>query len=107
MARKARSRHDGSVDESALRELLEGVRAGTTAPDDAVAALRRLPWADLGFARVDHHRSLRPPVPGAARAPGTPAARCGAFVGALLARPVAPVARPRAREERGPPCPEG
>ena len=38
------------MDERALHELLEAVRAGTTSADDAVAQLRRLPWADLGFA---------------------------------------------------------
>src|SRR4051794_6212555 len=107
MARKARSRHDGSVDESALRELLEGVRAGTTAPDDAVAALRRLPWADLGFARVDHHRSLRQPVAEAVYAPGKTPAQCGAIVRELLARPGGPVLLTRATDEQVAACPEG
>ena len=42
-----------------LRELLEGVAAGTVDPDEAARELRDLPFADLGFARVDHHRELR------------------------------------------------
>jgi NCAIR mutase (PurE)-related protein len=47
------------VNEAELRELIEGVRSGATAPDDAVEQLRRLPFADLGDALVDHHRALR------------------------------------------------
>ena len=51
------------VDASKLRELLEQVRAGGTPVDEAVAALRHMPFADLGFATVDHHRALRQGVP--------------------------------------------
>src|SRR5664280_437551 len=43
----------------ALRELLTSVAEGSVAVADAVESLRRLPFSDLGFARVDHHRSLR------------------------------------------------
>ena len=32
-------------------------------PDDAVARLRHLPFEDLGFAKVDHHRALRAGMP--------------------------------------------
>ena len=95
------------VDESALRELLDGVRAGTTSPDDAVAALRRLPWADLGFARVDHHRALRGPVAEAVFAPGKTAAQCGAIVHELLERSGGPVILTRATDEQVAACPEG
>lgn len=45
--------------EAQLRELLAGVAAGDIAPDEATERLRNLPFADLGFARVDHHRELR------------------------------------------------
>ncbi|MBV8387508.1 MAG: 1-(5-phosphoribosyl)-5-amino-4-imidazole-carboxylate carboxylase, partial [Acidimicrobiia bacterium] len=47
------------MDEPTLRQLLDDVRAGAMTADEAVARLRRLPFADLGFARVDHHRALR------------------------------------------------
>ena len=47
------------MDEGAVRRLLDAVRDGTLSADDALAELRRLPFADLGFARVDHHRALR------------------------------------------------
>jgi NCAIR mutase (PurE)-related protein len=46
-----------------LRELLESLRRGETSVDGALGALRELPYADLGYAAVDHHRSLRHGVP--------------------------------------------
>jgi NCAIR mutase (PurE)-related protein len=42
-----------------LRSLLEGVRRGEVAVEEALRALARMPYEDLGFAKVDHHRSLR------------------------------------------------
>lgn len=47
------------MDEERLRALLGGVRSGALSDDDALAALRTLPFEDLGFARIDHHRTLR------------------------------------------------
>jgi len=46
-----------------LRELLSEVRAGTRTVDSAVDRLRDLPFEDLGFARLDHHRALRKGFP--------------------------------------------
>jgi len=43
--------------------LFEEVRAGKISPDTAVERLRHLPFADLGFAKVDHHRTLRVGMP--------------------------------------------
>ena len=91
--------HDTAVDEAALRALLDDVRSGATSPDDAVARLRRLPWADLGFARVDHHRSLRQPVAEAVYAPGKTADQCAAVVAELLTGP-APVVLTRADDDQ-------
>ena len=42
-----------------LKQLLESVRSGETSPDDALLRLRDLPYEDLGFAKLDHHRALR------------------------------------------------
>ncbi len=47
----------------ALKKLLEEVAAGHTAPDQALRRLKSLPYEDLGFARVDHHRALRQGFP--------------------------------------------
>jgi len=46
-----------------IRKLLQQVRRGDLSPDDAVQQLRYLPFEDLGFAKVDHHRSLRSGMP--------------------------------------------
>ncbi|MBK6698216.1 MAG: nickel pincer cofactor biosynthesis protein LarB [Myxococcales bacterium] len=46
-----------------LRQLLERVRDGSASVDDAASELRALPFADLGYATVDHHRALRQGVP--------------------------------------------
>jgi NCAIR mutase (PurE)-related protein len=51
------------MDEKALRNLLEQVRAGSAPVDDALEALRSLPFVELGYATVDHHRALRQGVP--------------------------------------------
>jgi NCAIR mutase (PurE)-related protein len=42
-----------------LATLLEGVKAGTVGVDEALDRLRTLPYENLGFARLDHHRALR------------------------------------------------
>ncbi|MFQ5724665.1 MAG: 1-(5-phosphoribosyl)-5-amino-4-imidazole-carboxylate carboxylase, partial [Terriglobia bacterium] len=45
--------------EAEIRKLLEAVRRGKLKPRAAVERLRRLPFEDLGYAKIDHHRSLR------------------------------------------------
>jgi NCAIR mutase (PurE)-related protein len=77
--------NNDAVDESTLRQLLDDVRAGTITADDAVARLRRLPFVDLGFARVDHHRALRQGMPEAVYAPGKTPEQCASIVAELLA----------------------
>ena len=72
------------MDESALLQLLTDVRSGACTPDEAVGRLRRLPFADLGFARVDHHRWLRQGLPEAVYAQGKTPEQCSAIVGELL-----------------------
>jgi NCAIR mutase (PurE)-related protein len=72
------------MDPAALHRLLDDVRSGACSPDDAVQQLRRLPFADLGFAKVDHHRSLRQGFPEAVYGPGKTAPQCSAIVGELL-----------------------
>ena len=46
-----------------IRKLFLQVRAGKVSPDQAVEQLRHLPFEDLGFAKVDHHRALRAGMP--------------------------------------------
>ncbi len=47
------------MDPDRLRALLAGVRSGEISPDHALERLRRLPFENLGFARLDTHRALR------------------------------------------------
>ena len=74
------------MDEAAIRRLLDDVRAGATSPDDAVEALRRLPYADLGFATVDHHRQVRQGMAEAIYGPGKTPDQVARIAAELLAR---------------------
>jgi NCAIR mutase (PurE)-related protein len=51
------------MDEQKLRALLESVREGKVDVEGAAKQLRDLPFSDLGYAMVDHHRALRQGVP--------------------------------------------
>ena len=46
-----------------LRALLERVKRGEVAVNDALQSLRTLPFEDLGFSKIDHHRQLRTGFP--------------------------------------------
>ncbi len=88
------------MDEAALRQLLEDVWADRVTADDAVARLRRLPFADLGFARVDHHRRLRQGTGEAVYAPGKTPTQCAAIVAELLTAGDGPVVLTRADDDQ-------
>src|SRR6266849_4459701 len=47
------------MNQTELLKILESVKAGDLAPDKAIERLKHLPFEDLGFAKVDHHRALR------------------------------------------------
>jgi pyridinium-3,5-biscarboxylic acid mononucleotide synthase len=51
------------MDRTNLKLLLEKVRAGDVEIDSALERLKHLPFEDLGFAKVDHHRALRHGMP--------------------------------------------
>ena len=55
--------NDVCMNSEALRKLFEQVRKKRLSPDEAVERLRHLPFEDLGFAKVDHHRALRQGMP--------------------------------------------
>jgi pyridinium-3,5-biscarboxylic acid mononucleotide synthase len=46
-----------------IRKLFDQVRQGELSADEAIARLRHLPFEDLGFAKLDHHRALRQGMP--------------------------------------------
>jgi NCAIR mutase (PurE)-related protein len=47
------------MNQTELLKILESVKAGELAPQLAIERLKHLPFEDLGFAKVDHHRALR------------------------------------------------
>ena len=53
-----------------ILELFEAVQKGKLKPEVAVERLKHLPFEDLGFAKIDHHRLLRQGMPETVYAPG-------------------------------------
>src|SRR5580704_1531038 len=51
------------MNESEIRNFLNAFQAGEFTLDHAIERLRQLPFEDLGFAKIDHHRSLRQGFP--------------------------------------------
>lgn len=51
------------MDREYLMKILEGVADGNTSPAQAADILKDLPFEDLGFANIDHHRKLRTGYP--------------------------------------------
>jgi NCAIR mutase (PurE)-related protein len=88
------------MDATSLRTLIEQVASGACAPDEAVRQLRRLPYADLGFARIDHHRDLRQGMPEAVFGPGKTPEQCAAIVAELLSAGSGPVLLTRASDQQ-------
>jgi pyridinium-3,5-biscarboxylic acid mononucleotide synthase len=54
---------DPTLNEDALRDLLARVQTGQASIDEALQSLKRLPFEDLGFAKLDSHRALRKGFP--------------------------------------------
>ncbi len=74
------------MDAESLRQLLERVRAGETPVGDAVESLRTLPFEDLGFAKLDHHRALRNGFPEVVYCPGKTTPQIVAILERLIVR---------------------
>jgi hypothetical protein len=89
------------MDEPSLYRLLDDLTSGRVSPDEVVRQVRRLPYTDLGFARIDHHRSLRQGLPEAVYGPGKSVPHTVAIVGELLSEPDGgPVVLTRATDEQ-------
>jgi pyridinium-3,5-biscarboxylic acid mononucleotide synthase len=67
-----------------LRRLLEEVRGGEIDIDGAMERVRHLPFEDLGFAKVDHHRALRHGMPEVILAAGKTPDQVAAIAGKLV-----------------------
>jgi NCAIR mutase (PurE)-related protein len=74
------------VDERHLKDLLKDVQAGAVSVDAALDKLRVLPYEDLGFARVDHHRALRQGFPEVVYCPGKTPDQVAQIMARLAAR---------------------
>ena len=82
-----RSRHPvQKMDVRRLQELLEGVRDGRTDISEAMDHLRHLPFQDLGFAKVDHHREIRHGAPEVILGQGKTPEQVEGIAAALLER---------------------
>jgi len=68
----------------ALRKLLENVRNGETSVDNALSDLKLLPFEDLGFAKVDHHRNIRNGYPEVIYSQGKTVEQIKAIVARLM-----------------------
>lgn len=85
-----------SAYEARLSNLLRRVSIGDVTPHDAVEELRDLPFSDLGFAKVDHHRELRQGACEIVYAEGKTPGEVRAIVARLLERNDGPVLVTRA-----------
>lgn len=74
------------MNQDQLRVLLEQVRTGSVDVGAAIERLRHLPFEDLGFAKVDHHRALRHGIPEVVFGKGKTSDQVSAIAAALLAR---------------------
>lgn len=74
------------MDTEILAQLLEGVRRGKTTVGRALERLRHLPFEDLGFAKVDHHRALRQGFPEVIMGEGKEAADIAAIARVMRRR---------------------
>jgi hypothetical protein len=74
------------MDEKQLRSLLDEVRSGSTGIDAAMERMRHMPFEDLGFAKVDHHRAIRHGMPEVIFGKGKTPDQISSIARALLAQ---------------------
>ncbi len=74
------------MDAQALQRLLQQVRDRQTTVDAAIDSLRHMPFEDLGFAKVDHHRAMRHGMPEVILGQGKTPDQVAGIAAALLAK---------------------
>lgn len=72
------------MNQQQILQLLQAVQQGKLGPEEAVERLKHLPFEDLGFAKIDHHRLLRQGMPEVVYAPGKPPAQVAQIVRRML-----------------------
>lgn len=88
------------MSEAQLKDLLDRLSRGDISVEEVVSELRYLPFSDLGFAKVDHHRELRAGIPEAVYAPGKTPDQVAAIAADLRERGRGPVLVTRADQEQ-------
>jgi hypothetical protein len=58
------------MNREALKKLLSDIKKGKLSPSEAYSKLKSLPYEDLGFAKIDHHRHIRTGFPEVIYCPG-------------------------------------
>ncbi len=71
--------------ERTLRQILDGVQDGSLSIDEGMIRLKHLPFEDVGFARIDHHRAIRQGFPEVIFGRGKSVAQVKAIVQKMLA----------------------
>jgi NCAIR mutase (PurE)-related protein len=72
------------MDQQELLKILESVRSGELPPIKAIERLKHLPFEDLGFAKLDHHRALRQGFAETVLGKGKTPQQVAEIVGAML-----------------------
>ena len=75
---------DLSMTSKQVIDLLNKIRDGKLTPDQGLEKLKNLPFEDLGYARVDHHRTLRQGFPEVIFSPGKTPDQVAGIVKSLL-----------------------
>jgi hypothetical protein len=88
------------VDNNQISELINLSGNNAITPDELLRKLRSLPFDDIDFAKIDHHRLLRQGLPEAVYAPNKTSEQCAAIVANLLEKSSGPVLLTRANDEQ-------
>ena len=51
------------MNQDQLKKILTDLYKKKLSPDNAIQQLRNMPYEDIGFAKIDHHRELRTGLP--------------------------------------------
>ena len=74
------------MNSESVKKLLQSVAAGKTPVDDAVDEIKKLPFEDIDFAHIDHHRSLRKGFPEVIFGEGKSAEQIGGILEHMIPR---------------------
>jgi NCAIR mutase (PurE)-related protein len=77
---------DLTLDKRSTKTILERLESGRISLDEALDALKGLPYEDLGFAKIDHHRSLRTGIPEVVYAEGKKPEQVAAIMAKIVER---------------------